>query len=125
MDCSPTRLLHPWDFPGNSTGVGCHSLLQGTFPTQGSNPGLLHYRQTPYRLSHQGSLQSCILTFIISVSKPKGSFRISKAVERLSITNCVSVAMLFRPSQMRPGSRTPDWTGWSPWTWVLFKLSVV
>ena len=28
MDCSPTRLLHPWDFPGKSTGVGCHCLLQ-------------------------------------------------------------------------------------------------
>ena len=36
----PTRLLHPWDFPGKSTGVGCHFLLQGIFPTQGLNPGL-------------------------------------------------------------------------------------
>ena len=35
-----TKLLHPWDFPGKSTGVGCHFLLQGIFPTQGSNPGL-------------------------------------------------------------------------------------
>ena len=35
-----TRLLCPWDFPGNSTGVDCHFLLQGIFPTQGSNPGL-------------------------------------------------------------------------------------
>ena len=37
--------------------VGCHFLLQGIFPTQGSNPGLLHCRQMLYRLSHQGSLQ--------------------------------------------------------------------
>ena len=35
--------------------MGCHSLLQGIFPTQGSNPGLLHYRQILYQLSHQGS----------------------------------------------------------------------
>ena len=35
------RLLCPWDSPGNSTGVGCHSLLWGIFPTQESNPGLL------------------------------------------------------------------------------------
>ena len=42
----PTRLLCPWAFPGKTTGVGCHFLLQGIFPTQGSNPGLLHYRQT-------------------------------------------------------------------------------
>ena len=34
---------------------GCHFLLQRIFPTQGSNPGLLHCRQTLYRLSHQGS----------------------------------------------------------------------
>ena len=48
------RLLCPWDFPGKNTGVGCHFLLQGNFPIQGSNPGLLHCRQTLYRLSHSG-----------------------------------------------------------------------
>ena len=50
----PTTLLHPWDFPGKSTGVGCHFLLQRIFPTQGSNPCLPHYGQTFYPLSHQG-----------------------------------------------------------------------
>ena len=34
-------LYNPWDFPGKNTGVGCHALLQGIFPTHGSNPGLL------------------------------------------------------------------------------------
>ena len=48
--------LHPWDFPGKSTGVGCHFLLQRIFPTQGLNPGLPHYRQILYCLSHQGSI---------------------------------------------------------------------
>ena len=51
----PARLLCPWDFPRNNTGVGCHSLHQGIFPTQGSNPDLLHCRQILYHLSHQGS----------------------------------------------------------------------
>ena len=50
----PTRLLHPWNFLGKSTEVGCHFLLQGIFPTRGSNPGLLHCRQTLNLLSHQG-----------------------------------------------------------------------
>ena len=50
-----TRLLCPRDFLGKSTGVGCHFLLQGIFPTQGLNPGLPHCRQTLYCLSHQGS----------------------------------------------------------------------
>ena len=36
----PTRLLRPWDSLGKNTGVGCHFLLQGIFPNQGSNPGL-------------------------------------------------------------------------------------
>ena len=51
----PTRLLYPWDFPGKDNGVGCHFLLQGVFPTQGWNPGLLHCRQILYRLSYKGS----------------------------------------------------------------------
>ena len=50
----PTRLLRPWDFPGKSTGLGCHCLLQEIFPTQGLNPGLPHCRETLYHLSHQG-----------------------------------------------------------------------
>ena len=51
----PTRLLGPWDSPGKSTGVRCHLLLQGIFPTHRLNPGLPRCRQTLYRLSHQGS----------------------------------------------------------------------
>ena len=42
--------------PGQNTGVGSLTLLQGIFPTQGSNPGLPHCRQILYQLSHQGSL---------------------------------------------------------------------
>ena len=38
----PTRLLGPLDSVGKNTGVGCCALLQGIFPTQGSNPRLLY-----------------------------------------------------------------------------------
>ena len=56
MDCGPpSRLLCPWDSPGKNTGVGCHALLQGIFPTQRMNPSLLHCRWILYHLSHQGS----------------------------------------------------------------------
>ena len=48
-------LYSPWNSPGQSTGVGSLSHLQGIFPTQGSNPGLLHYRWILYQLSHKGS----------------------------------------------------------------------
>ena len=54
--CNPIRFLCPWNLPGKNTGVGCHSLLQGIFPTQGSNPGLLHCSWILYHLSHQGSI---------------------------------------------------------------------
>ena len=43
------------EFSGKNTGVGSNSLLQGIFPTQGSNPGLLHWRIL-YHLSYQGNL---------------------------------------------------------------------
>ena len=58
-----TKLLRPWDFQGKSTGVGCHFLLQGIFPTQGSNPGLSHCRQMLYCLSHQGSPTSLLTQY--------------------------------------------------------------
>ena len=40
------------DSSGKNTGVGCHALLQGIFPTQGSNPGLVHCRWILYCLNH-------------------------------------------------------------------------
>ena len=51
----PARLLCPWNSPGKDNRVGCHSLLQGIFPTQGSNPGPLRCRQILHHLSPQGS----------------------------------------------------------------------
>ena len=51
----PHGLYSPWNSPGKNTGVGSLSLLQGIFPTHGSNPGLLHCRQILYQLSNKGS----------------------------------------------------------------------
>ena len=45
MNCSPTRLLRPWNSSGRNTGVGCRFLLQGIFAIQGLNLGRLHCRQ--------------------------------------------------------------------------------
>ena len=55
MDCSPPSSSVQGDSPGKNTGVGCHAFLQGIFPTQGLNPGLLHCMQVLYHLSHQGN----------------------------------------------------------------------
>ena len=53
MNLWPTRLLCPWNSPGQNTGVGSHSLLQGIFQTQESSRGLLHCRQILNCPSHQ------------------------------------------------------------------------
>ena len=62
---SPVRLCDPRDYSVH--GIlqarileGCHSLLQGIFPTQGSNPSLPYCRWIPYQLSHKGSLISSL-----------------------------------------------------------------
>ena len=49
------QLLCQWNSTGKNTGVGNHSLLQGMFPAQESNLGLLHCGQILYHLSYQGS----------------------------------------------------------------------
>ena len=85
MDCSPPGSSVHGDFPSNNTGVGCHAFLQGIFPTQGLNPGLLHRRWMLYHLNHQGSpsgpaaaaaaktLQSCLTLYDPIDGSPPGS----------------------------------------------------
>ena len=51
----PHELYSPWNSPGQTTAVGSLCLLQGIFPTQGSNPGLLHCRRILSELRHKGS----------------------------------------------------------------------
>ena len=51
----PHGLYSPWYSPVQNTGMGSLSLLQRIFPTPGLNPGLLHFRQILYHLSHKGN----------------------------------------------------------------------
>ena len=66
IDC---RALCPWDFPSNNTEVGIHSLLQGIFPTQGSNPCFLYWQVGSLLLSHQEVLIIYTLTSCSAPSK--------------------------------------------------------
>ena len=100
MDCSlPGSSIHG-DSPGNSTGVGCHALLQGIFPTQGSNPGLLHCRWILYHLSHQGSPR--ILEWV-AYSFSRGSFwpRNRTGVSCIAGRFCISWALSKFSTQCR------------------------
>ena len=79
-----------WNSPGQNPGVGSLSLLQGTFPTQGSNPGLLHCWWILYWLSHKGSpriLEWVAYPFSSRYSWPKNQTRVSCIAGGL-FTNC-------------------------------------
>ena len=80
MDCSPPGFSVRGDSPGKYTGMGCHALLQGIFPTQGLDPGLPHCRQSLYRLNHQGSpriLEWVAYPFSRGSSRPRNWTRVS------------------------------------------------
>ena len=64
----PARLLCPRDSPGQNTRAGCHFLLQGIFPTQGSNPHLLHWQEGSLPLSHLGKMVERQTAVIRSIS---------------------------------------------------------
>ena len=64
MDCSPQGSSVHGNSPGKDTRVGCHALLQGIFPTQGSNSSHTHFRWILYHLSHQGSQKVMLTTGI-------------------------------------------------------------
>ena len=61
---SSLRLYSPWKSPGQNTGVGSLSLLQGIFPTQGSNPGLPHCRWILYQQSQKGRPRTAFVPFL-------------------------------------------------------------
>ena len=76
----PHGLYSPWTFPGQNTGMGSLSLLQGIFPTQGLNPGLPHCGWILYQLNHKGSpriLQWVACSFSRGSSWPRNRTRVS------------------------------------------------
>ena len=83
MCCNPQGSSVHGDSPGKSTGMGCHVLLQGIFPTQGSNPGLPHCRWILYYLSHQRSPR--ILEWVA-----EAFFRISTPHRNLTRISCTA-----------------------------------
>ena len=86
----PHGLYSPWNSPGQNTGVGSLSLLQGIFPTPGSNPGLPRCRWLLYQLSHQWSpriLKWVAYPFSSRSSWPRNQTGVSSIAGRF-FTNC-------------------------------------
>ena len=95
LSCCHVRLfVTPWTVahqaplslgmaPGQNAGMGCHALLQGIFPTQGSKPGLPHCRWILYHLSHQGS--------------PKGRYEKCESESHSVMSNSLQPRGLYSP----------------------------
>ena len=95
----PTRLICHEIFPGKNTGVGCHLLLQGIFPTQGSNPSLLHCRQSVYRRSYKGTLEKSIPNGVWNL-KCKGKDRYKLLDFKKSQSFCRTENMMDQMKQL-------------------------
>ena len=90
--------LSPWNSPGQNIGVGSLSLLQGIFPTEGSNPGLPHCRQILYQLSHKGSpriLKWVAYPFFRGSSRPRNPTGVSCIADRFFTNSAMREAHMF------------------------------
>ena len=103
---APWTIYCPWNSPGQNTGVGSLSLLQGIFPTQGLNPGLLHCRQILYHLSHKGSPDSTISQSVQSLSYVRlfATPWITACQASLSITNSQILLKLMSIEPVMPSN---------------------
>ena len=131
VDYSPPGSSVQGDSPDKNTGVGCHALLQGIFPIQGSNPGLPHCRWILYGLNHQGRLwgpedreaeRTTKSFFSGNSSMPAQSLshvRLFATLSRVSYVSCIGRQVLYllapprKPSISAAGfqiSYSPSWT---------------
>ena len=115
-----TRLLCPWDFPGNDTRVGCHFLLQEIFPTQGSNPGLLHYRQILHHwATREAPIDSNSIDFRLRLVLEcrllkKGSWKKSRVALLYSVWDCICLLFLLTATSTK-AKRKADFRRINPW----------
>ena len=120
--CNPVGYIYsPWDSPGQNTGVGSCSLLQGIFPTQGSNPSLQHCRWILPQLSYKGSPR--ILDWVAypfssrsSQESNRGLLRCRQILYQLSYQRSQEPFFLTSPDQLFKTMRTAS-------SWAEFILS--
>ena len=99
MDCSP------WNSPGQNTGEGSLSFLQGIFPTQGLKPGFPHCRCVLYQLSHKGSpriLEWVTYPFSRGSSQPRNRTGVSCMAGRF-FTNNLGLSLI--KTEQSPSSK--------------------
>ena len=141
MDCGPPDFSVHGDSPGKNTGVGCHALLQGIFPTQELIPGLIHCSQILYCMSHRGSLwilEWVAYPFSRGSSWPRNETQyllhykqiISWATKEALRSKCLLISWLQSPSAviweppkisislfpLFPHLFARKWGDWMPWS---------
>ena len=94
-ELQPARLLCPWNSPGKNTGLGCYTLLQEIFPTEGQNPRLLQCRQILYLLSP--------VTLGTFKCQNKEAFTLGMFSSHLPQFFLGGLLRLFEPSNFSPG----------------------
>ena len=100
-------LYSPWNSLSQNTRVGSLSLLQEIFPTQGLKPGLPHYRQILYQLSHKGSPLSEVAQLCLTLCNPMDcSLRASSILGIFQARVLGWVAISFSRGSSRPRNQT-------------------
>ena len=89
-ELEPPRLICPWNFPGKNTGVGCHALLQGIFPTPGSNPCLLCWQADSLPFSSVQSFSHVQLLVTPWITARQASLSITNSWSLLKLMSIVS-----------------------------------
>ena len=112
----PHKLYSPWNSLGQNTGVGNLSLLQGIFPTQGSNSGLPQWQWILYQLSHKGRPRILVWVadpFSSRSSQPRNRTRVSWIAGRFfinwTIREALSLHLLIPNSQYFPPPTPFPW----------------
>ena len=133
-------LLCPWKFPGKNTGVGCHFILQGIFPTKGLNSRLLwlqHWQVGSLPLSHQGSpsvrfssvTQSC-LTLCDPMNHSTPGLPVHHQLPEFTQTHVHQIGNAIQPSHPLSSSSPPAFNlsqhhGLSQWVSSLHQVAKV
>ena len=102
-------LYSPWNSPGQNTGVSSLSLLWGIFPSQGSNPGLLHCRCILYQLSQKGSLFEVTVCWSTWLGESFHSFHVYQIMYPSVQFSCSVVSDSLQPHGLQPARLLCPW----------------
>ena len=129
----PVRLLCPWDFPGKNPGVGCDSLLQGVFPTHGSNSHLCiagrFFTIWAIREAHNSYLKCVVITitkwYLYLKYINMGASLVTQSVKNLpAMQRCRFNPWVGKISWRRSWQSTPVFCVENPMDWGAWQVTV-